>query len=878
MNPWPWKRLREFNGRRRLSRLLKKVGGVLIIFAFILSPIGVALHVAGYARWRWTNDNWYARPFMLGAAGAVGTFLLHASNEKGLLGFYQGIFTSLGDGGSLVGVISSWLFLGALPSLVLAAPLACGITLGYELDHKAWTREMRPNLHARLRAWVNARRIASDTHSGNGKILFGLHFGDTLPWGDGRHGAIVSRSSKKVGHGFILGQQGSGKTALALNVADQFIHAGFSLAFPDFKGDSVSCDSLHASSVSAGVPFYAFSFTPMPGYTNVHYDPLDWDGSSNDKAALIMKALPFPAEDSAANYYRIKAEAYLPLQFDVLAEVGLREGEGTFDFLLDTAEPAQLQARLMPLRGNPETNDLYSRFVAAINTHNAKDLDGLRGNLQKVVNSGGKYLRPATGNGITLNLRKALEEGAVIYFELGSTLDAVSSITMGTLLMQDVKALIGQRARRADKDFRDVILMSDEASALGTRADIMDDISKQGRSSKIWNWTITQSIVTWPETTRREVVNNATVRIVFNMQEGESQLLLTEGMPLSYYISVRKGFDMGEDAVGDSAHVAGRGGTETVEEDKQLKPGQLGSLPNRRAWLWVSGADDGVKLVQGRARKRSLPWRDDAPSDVVVIKPILRNRVAAILSGDAPQPREEKGGTQTAVAPSVSSNPTPDDWEPEALPAPPSYAQLAPASQEHARPDAGGDPYRGAAPDWEPPNTEWDNDGEDEAAGSEPLAVTMARYRDRERASASVPVSEGHLPDSPASTVTAAPRVVSPPAASATQRQDTAEGAAHGAPSHSTPTPDAGKPAAKRRQSPSPSPAPAEGKSAEVAAPRNPLLPPLTPRSSGPADKVTPVAAEVSPTAAEGPRGGTDKKEETPATGKAPTSSKNPFV
>lgn len=823
MNPWPWKRLRDFRGRTRLAAGMKKVGLVLTILSVLVSPLGLILHGASYARWRWVNDNWYSRPLMLGAVGALGTYALQRSADGGLIGFYDRTLTQMGEPGGIAGSVTSWILLGTFPALLMCTLHGLGLALSYEHAHKVWIRPMRSNLSMKLRERVNAHRISNDASSGKGRLIFGLHAGDTLPWGDGRRGAVVSRPFKKIGHGFILGQQGSGKTALALNLADQFIANGLSLAFPDFKGDSVTCASLHASAVSAGVPFYAFSFTRLNGYTNVHYDPLGWEGSSNDKAALIIKALPFPAEDSAANYYRIKAEAYLPLQFDVLEKVGLAEGEGTFDFLLATVEPNNLINRMAPLRGNPETADLYKRWHTAISGHSAGDLEGLRGNLAKVVNSGGKYLRPATGDGINLDLRKVLDEGAVIYFELPSTLDAVSSITMGTLLMQDIKAIIGQRAKAADKSFRDVILMSDEASALGVRADIMDDISKQGRSSKIWNWTITQSIVTWPETTRREVVNNATVRVVFNMQEGESQLLLTEGMPMSYYLSVRKGFDMGDSLMGESSHNSGRGGTEEIMEDKQLKPGQIGSLPNRRAWIWVSGGDDGVKLVQGRARKRTLPWRDEAPSDVVVIKPVLRNRVAEILSGATPAPQAAPVEIPAHVEGTALES-TPADWVPEQLPAPPAVS-AGPVGRLSGTPSPA---FEGGHPVVDTPEADYEAE-----PGSQPLSVILSQRKQAK----------------------AEPVVDAPPV----QPMETA------------PAPE---PRPVRQASPAPAPRPAPAAQA-----RNPLLPPLVQTPPVVAETPAPLEGTEVPGTAPSPAAPASDDDEYPDD-KNPwmRSGKNPFV
>jgi hypothetical protein len=748
MNPWPWRRLRDFPIRERLARFAKKAGLLATIIGVFLSPLGVAAHTAAYWRWRLMNDNWYSRPALLALTGFVGTLSIQTWWTDGILGFYRWVLTSLVSPSEILGGITAWLLIGAFPAMLVTAFQSAGFTLVYEFDQKVWTRPTKPNLLKRFRAYRHTKVIKSGADPVKGHVVFGLHADDTLPWGNGRHGAYITKDVRKIGHGFILGQAGSGKTAEALNLADQFIHAGMSLVFPDFKGDNLSRNSLKHSCESAGVPFYAFSFAPMAGEVNVHYDPLNWDGSSNDKAALIMKALPFPAEDSAAAYYRTKAEAYLPLQFDVLDRVGLAKGEGTFDFLLATVEPLRLIERLEPLRGgDAAAKEEFSRWHSMISSHNAKDLEGLRGNLGKVVNAGGKYLRPATGNGITLDLRKVVDEGAVVYFDLPQTLDSVSSITMGTLLMQDVKAMIGQRSKNSGHDWRDVILMSDEASALGLRADVMDDISKQGRSARIWNWVVTQSIITWPETTMREVLNNATVRIVFLMQEGESQKLLTDGMPESYYIDVRKGIDLGDANMMETSHRAGRAGTEQALTEKQLTPSDIGKLPNRKAWIWFSGTDEGVKLVHGRARKRWLPVKDEAPSDVVVVSPVLRQRVADAISGSGhARSTPTIAVSQDGPTPSAAVDAT---WTLERLPSPDaSYLDDAPTP---------------SAPAPQPPREvvedagSWDDleDPDDYSAGSEPLHVTLARMN-KKAPHAGGPGAGGRVAVAEAEPVTAA--------------------------------------------------------------------------------------------------------------------------
>jgi hypothetical protein len=776
MNPWPWRRLRDFPVREKLARFAKKSGIVLTILGVLLSPLGFIAHAAAYWRWRVMNDNWYSRPGLLALTGFIGTLTIQITAADGVVGFYRWVLTSFGTPSEIPAAIVAWVLIGAFPSMLVTSVQSAGFTLVYEFDQKVWTRPMRPNLFKRFRAHRHTQTLKSGAEPVKGHIVFGLHVDDTLPWGNGRHGAYVTKAAEKIGHGFILGQAGSGKTAEALNLADQFIHAGMSLVFPDFKGDNLTRRSLKASCETAGVPFYSFSFTPMGDEPNVHYDPLNWEGSSNDKAALIMKALPFPAEDSAAAYYRTKAEAYLPLQFDVLNRVGLAKGEGTFDFLLSTVEPLRLIERLEPLRGgDAAAKEEFSRWHAMISSHSAKDLEGLRGNLGKVVNAGGKYLRPATEDGaVTLDLRKVVDEGAVVYFDLPQTLDSVSSITMGTLLMQDVKAMIGQRSKNSGHDWRDVILMSDEASALGLRADVMDDISKQGRSAKIWNWVVTQSIITWPETTMREVLNNATVRIVFVMQEGESQKLLTEGMPESYYIDVRKGIDLGDANMMETSHRAGRAGTEQALTEKQLTPSDIGKIPNWKAWIWFSGTNEGVKLVHGFARKRWLPVKDEAPSEVVVISPVLRQRVSDIIS--------DKGRTSNAIS-TVPGNTeavaaaADETWTLERLPAPdPSYLAATPPESSATVP--GRRPMVADIDD----EDDFEDPG-DGPAGSEPLHVTLARMNRKTPAATGAGPSGSTLVEesrpvaavpSPATTTAPstehlpAPAVEAPPAAAAT--------------------------------------------------------------------------------------------------------------
>jgi hypothetical protein len=760
MNPWPWRRLRDFPVRERLARFAKKFGVVLTILGLLLSPIGLLAHAAAYWRWRVMNDNWYSRPGLLALTGFIGTLTIQSAWTDGLAGFYRWVLTSLGTPSEIPAALISWILIGAFPAMLVTSVQSAGFTLVYEFDQKAWTRPMRPNLFKQFRAYRHTRTLKSGAEPVKGHIVFGLHVDDTLPWGNGRHGAYVTKASEKIGHGFILGQAGSGKTAEALNLADQFIHAGMSMVVPDFKGDNLTRRSLKASAESAGSPFYSFSFSPMGDEPNVHYDPLNWEGSSNDKAALIMKALPFPAEDSAAAYYRTKAEAYLPLQFDVLNRVGLAKGEGTFDFLLATVEPLRLIERLEPLRGGDAVaKEEFSRWHALISSHSAKDLEGLRGNLGKVVNAGGKYLRPATEDGaVTLDLRKVLDEGAVVYFDLPQTLDSVSSITMGTLLMQDVKAMIGQRSKDSGHDWRDVILMSDEASSLGLRADVMDDISKQGRSAKIWNWVVTQSIITWPETTMREVLNNATVRIVFVMQEGESQKLLTEGMPESYYIDVRKGIDLGDANMMETSHRAGRAGTEQALTEKQLTPSDIGKIPNRKAWIWFSGTNEGVNPVHGFARKRWLPVKDEAPSEVVVISPVLRQRVADVISDHG-----RTSNAAIAAAPESSESPAAHvdaTWTLERLPSPDASFLSAPTSESRATVPARHEVAAGM-------DDEDDFEDFDEGpAGSEPLHVTLSRMnRKAPPASAAAPAGSVLLEEPRTAVAAPAPEVRAAPAA-----------------------------------------------------------------------------------------------------------------
>lgn len=292
---------------------------------------------------------------------------------------------------------------------------------------------------------------------------------------------------------------------------------------------------------------------------------------------------------------------------------------------------------------------------------------------------------------------------------------------------------------------------------------------------------------------------------------------------MSYYLSVRKGFDMGDSLMGESSHNSGRGGTEEIMEDKQLKPGQIGSLSNRRAWIWVSGGDDGVKLVQGRARKRTLPWRDEAPSDVVIIKPVLRNRVAEILSGATPAPQAAPVEVHAHVEGTALES-TPADWVPEQLPAPPAVS-AGPVGRLSGTPSPA---FEGGHPVVDTPEADYEAE-----PGSQPLSVILSQRKQAK----------------------AEPVVDAPPVQ----------------PTETAPAPE---PRPVRQASPAPAPRPAPPAQA-----RNPLLPPLVQTPPVVAETPAPLEGTEVPGAAPSPAAPASDDDEYPDD-KNPwmRSGKNPFV
>lgn len=638
-NAYPWNdELRDFTARKQIGDILHLyVGRTFNIIAFLFSVLTPGMWAYTYYGFEHSNDTWYKRGLILFGIGAPVTAIIALINPwlliEGQWNFVQDVFfTKTNPTASIL----HWQLVGIFPALTLAGLAAIGTSYDFEFSSAKYLRPIkRFGILYQLRRRRNAQAIASGVAPGDGWVAFGLHERDTLAWRSRRFGMIVGRKfDKGFGHGIIVGSNGSGKSVGGLNVFEQCIANGAAGIYPDFKGSRKVEAAARDIAARYGRPFYSFDVYANAFGDNAYYDPLDWPGLPTDKANVILNAMPF-AEGGGAQHYRNIIEAYLPIQVEVMEMVGRAPGEGSFDFLLATSDPNELKRRAAPWAQSQDPGRVrkYQEWVHKSSQFNAADLGGLRSNLTKIINSGGNYLRPPSDqNARVINLRAAMAEGAVVYFSLTATLDTTSVVTIGSLLIQDITAMIGSRVNDPEALKRPVIFMPDETSVLEDRAVLLNNAFRQAREAQVWVWPIAQSLAGWPESTRSEVINNALTKVVYNVPDETTQNILVGGLDQVPTLVTQVGQDSADRFGGRTERTVGGKGFAKVDKGPQLTTGNL-NLRNRKAWVWFTGGDSPSVTVKPFRRHRVR--HEEIDQDIVMVDTIARTAILEAMDGTA---------------------------------------------------------------------------------------------------------------------------------------------------------------------------------------------------------------------------------------------------
>lgn len=617
MKVYPWRKVDNQGDRKLVMKIITSTAVVFRVVGGLLS-LGVA-SLTGMIlvrRFASRNDSWVRRGGLMTLGGLLLFIIL--GGPAAWAGSLNDALMSFGDKvdtnpvTSLIGFIVRSIVFGFFFQ-GFAVMMASYV---YEVTGSRYLERVLPTRSMNRRFKKNEAALVANDKPEVQSIAFGQIVDDPIPWRTGRYGMICARPFKEMGHGVIVGGNGTGKTVLAISLEYQAIEQDAAAFYIDFKASLRTLEAVKQTAAKAGKKFYSFDLGTGSKETS-WYDPLDWKGTSSEKASMIVNSLQF-SEDGSASYYRGQANDWLILQFDVLAEIGLYSGESSFDFLLKTTNFATMKDRISVLKGGDERQqELFVAFTEKIGTFKPENLSALRQNLSIVVNSGGERLRPQSGAPAIL-MSRAVEEGAVVYFGLSPSTDQVALKTLGSLILRNLGVLAGERMREVDLgNLRPVITLVDEASRLQDRAVVMDNLLATAREGEIYLWMITQSFATWPKSTVVEMNTNVQTHVAFRVQDIETaeQLVSTlDDVPVLE--------EMVEDRV---RHRAFQGDVKERSGDARTSlttgpflvdaPMGLTSVENLHAYVWFTGSWTRATIEEWEPKRLKKPdtIRNDAP-------------------------------------------------------------------------------------------------------------------------------------------------------------------------------------------------------------------------------------------------------------------------
>ena len=666
MKVYPWRTTEYDADRRAAMRFVRPIGKWLryisAIASFGLTLIPRFFAIRGFAR---VNDSWAKRGLILVAIGLLGLVFIgdirhYPQAWLDLLYSFGSKATVPADEAALNVVTLTIRTL--LPIALILQGFASMIeSRNTDIAGERFIARTKPTLRLKARRRRNTKALREQHNAGSPSLAFGVIVDDPIPWRTPRYGMISARLIDRLGHGCIAGGNGTGKTYLSLNLIAQAAQSGMGVFNIDFKNSISTRDGAARAAATAGVPFYSFDLA-RPSETS-WYEPLGWAGTASEKTSMLIESFNFSSTGDSA-YYRGRAEAYLVIQFELLEYMGLDPDESTFEFLQRTVTKAGFRERLERLRGssNPHDRDVFTRFSDRTAGFADKDLAGLASNLATVVNIGGKRLRPQQGVP-PISLAKVAANGGVVYFGL-STTNEIALKVFGTLILKDLNNLANTRMHNSNKDaLRPVLTLVDEASRLGERASVMNDLFALMREANMWLWTVTQSFSTWPTSTIIEMKSNILTMITFRVQDSHTAAEITrlfQEVPAFREMSEKK-TDI-RAFQGDIIERSGEAKGYLESAPFLVDATAVESLPNYHCYVYCTGSQTRPTLEEWRSRR--LPKPDQIKTDAPLVY-VVPMELTEVLDQDSTQPSEAAGPAGAAAEQLPATG---VDYSPEVLP------------------------------------------------------------------------------------------------------------------------------------------------------------------------------------------------------------------
>jgi type IV secretory pathway TraG/TraD family ATPase VirD4 len=270
-------------------------------------------------------------------------------------------------------------------------------------------------------------------------------------------------------HTLVVGTTGSGKTTTICNVVEYAIIQKYPMIYIDGKGDKDLFARVENFAKKNNRPFYYFSMSGK----SMAYNPLVTGGYSAKKDRII--AIRHWSEE----HYRKLAEAYLQTVLQILQKYEIPLDLKVLSKYLDLTE-LFLMAR--------QFKDQDSLNKLSYIKENYQEISGLKAEFDILVNSEIGHLFDCSNEYIDLN--KAREENAVVYFCLSPLQFPHYANMLGKLIINDLKSIASTKISQKDNSYTFCIL--DEFSIFADEQVV--NLINQGRSAGFCTFLATQSL------------------------------------------------------------------------------------------------------------------------------------------------------------------------------------------------------------------------------------------------------------------------------------------------------------------------------------------------------------------------------------------------
>jgi type IV secretory pathway TraG/TraD family ATPase VirD4 len=449
-----------YSGGSERNNILVAIIGATVIAPFIILTAFIVWLLFSYGKIRRSVILAYFGLYILVLGWTIPVFGIPLIiNNTGIL--FDIIFSS---GTENIWIVLSLLLLG---HLIVGAPV--GVLVGLAYASWRWIRrpiwqeyDFKP---APWEIWKGKKTIKDIQQDLNTPF-------DGLTLGVNSSGErVIQTDTSAAAHTLVVGASGSGKTTTLMSKARDAVKRGQALIFVDLKGGNDIPQILHKFAKRYGREFKHWTIQPLDvAYKGPSpegpacYDPLSRGDATRRKDLLIA------SRDWSEEFYKIEASNYLQLLFHTM----ILNPKPEVSTLSDVVSLLSPQALLSRAERAMEQNIEYSDILSGIESLNdprisqakRNAIEGLRSQLEVILNSAAGRWLLVNPNGNNINIKEAAHKGQVIVFSLDSSNYPELAALVANLIIQDLKTVSSEL--RDDPASSPTQIFIDEFSAIGS--------------------------------------------------------------------------------------------------------------------------------------------------------------------------------------------------------------------------------------------------------------------------------------------------------------------------------------------------------------------------------------------------------------------------